>query len=340
MTPTLSRPSSYTAADLGRIALRWALYAVPSVVVPIILGLVIKDSDGGPLLSNYDQMVIGALLFIIMTLASIGHDISALARLAARESRTARIENEVDSHLVNFRTSFNMLLQRAPYQENLFALLFTDALKDMEKAIFRAASDQSLPVDKYTYKASAFTTAMIGERNRDVLRFVHHVGDTFVTTLQGQDFNRRISAMCCKGNVTVRRLCVYRDSADLLDSLISRIFEFHSRNRNHDYRVLSFDAWSTILQDFGIHEFGDMGVWGDILCYRSPEDNAANTQGLYSTDPAVIVRFSRAFDRAWDHGDVPLHSTGGPMTVYELAHGSEPPPALRDRERLVVDPSM
>lgn len=337
MRPALPSPS-HSTADLKKIALRWVLYAVPSVVVPIILGLVIKDSDGEPLLSNYDQMVIGALLFIIMILASIGQDISVLARFAARESRTARIEDEVDSHLVNFRASFNMLLQRAPYKENLFALLFTDALKEMERAIFRAASDQSLPVNEYTYKASAFTTAMIAERNRDVLRFVHHVGDTFVTTIQGQDFNRRISAMCCKGDVTVRRLCVYRDPTDLLDALTSRIFEFHSRNRNHDYRTLSFDTWCTILRDFGIHEFGDMGVWGDILCYRSPENNAANTQGLYSTDPAVISRFARAFDRAWDHGDVPLHSPGAPMTVYELGHGIEPPPALMARERLVVDP--
>lgn len=325
-----------TVIDFARTSLRWTGYAVPAVVLPLILGYSIKDSQGNPVLSNYDQMVVGALLFIVITLAAITQQFSTLARTVDYRSRTSRIEKALDGALSNIRLSYEVLLQRGEYQENLYAQIFDDAISDLEESIHKAASDHTVPVDRYTYRASQLTTDIIARRNRDVLRFVHYFGDDFLTTVQGQDFYRRISAMCCNGNVQLRRLCVYIEPDQLQDPAAKRLFEYHSRNRNHEYRVLSLDVWTSILNDAEMREHGDMGVWGDILCYRSPKHNAGNTEGTYSTDRQTITRMANAFDRAWEYADIPVKSSAGPTTVYELAAGQEPPESLREREAAVV----
>ncbi|MEU4385578.1 hypothetical protein [Promicromonospora sp. NPDC023805] len=322
--------------QVGRLAGKWVLYVVPSIVLPILLGVVIRDKDGSPVLDNFDQTVIGALLFVAITLSGMAQDISTLARAASQETRVGRIESQLDGLVANLKVSFTTLLQRNPYGDNLFAQLFTDSLSDLERAVNRAAVEQSLPVDKYTYRASEFTTNIIAARNRDVLRFVHHAGDNFLDTIQGQDYYRRISTLGCNGNVVIRRLVVYRSIDQLQDELTQRIIAFHARNRNHDCRLISEDSWSTVLTDLDIHEHGDMGVWGDVLAYHSPKLEAANNAGTYSTDPIVIVRLAKAFSRAWDFADAPKDSNDGPMTIYELATGRLPPSAISRREYEVV----
>jgi hypothetical protein len=326
----------HSLSDAGRATVRWIGYAIPSVIVPLILGYSIKDSAGVPVLDNYDQMVVGAMLFIIFTLAGITQKLTILARGADQRRRAFRIERNLDGRLNNIRDSYETLLKRREYQENLYAKLFDIAIADLENTIHRTATNHTMFVDHYTYKASQHTTDIIALRNRDILRFVHYFGDDFLSTVQGQDFYKRISGMCCNGNVQLRRLCVYTTDDQLIGPDATRLFDFHSRNKNHAARTINLATWTSMLEDADVREHGDMGVWGEILCYRSPKHNAGNAEGVYSSDAQTIAQLRDAFDRAWEFGDIASSATGGPMTVHELVTGNPPPDSIRDRELAVV----
>lgn len=319
--------------EFGRLSLRWLAFIVPSVLIPILLSYSIKDKAGNAILGPFEQLVIGAFVFVMFTLASLLQQVVVISRATSRDSRVARIEDDLDAQLQNIRYSYARLLEREEYYENFYAQYFTQVISLVERTLHRAVSEKSLEVDEYTYKASEIFTEIIARRNRDTLRLVHYTSEVeFIIDLWGQDYYRRISNLCCNGNVQVKRLIVFNHSDELKDPTTGRLLTFHQRNRGYDYRTVQRDVWDRILDDFNIREHGDMGIWGELFAYRSSSTNATHICGTYTTDSGVVGDCIRAFERAWDFAEVPAPVEGGPMTVYELATGKIPPSPTLERE--------
>lgn len=301
---------------------RLTITLLVSIIIPMFFSF--ATVNGQPLLNAFEQFMLGGLIFLASTLISLSIEMSEVLTLRRRECQFWDVQNEVDKLFANMRASFNKVLRESPPEENLFAQYFQGVLSEVSASIYMAATKKELRVDELTFGTTDLLLKIIGRRACDTLRLVHSLDarpNNFDFSTWARSYYQELTHLAATDKITIRRLFVFGDEADLQDPLALKLFAFHTSNKGYEYKVISRADWMAIVRGNKLPEaHSEFGVWGDMLVYSAIRSSHVHMEGAYYSLPQFIERYREVFDAGWRLG-TPLSLTSqvtGKVGVAEL----------------------
>lgn len=294
--------SRFSLPDKWKIVSRIGATLVFSILVPLFTGLA-SDSQGKPLLTAFEQFMLGGFVFIAITLTTAAHDITEILRIRQQEQQLWEIRQPLDAMLVNMRKAFVKILGDGPYEENLFAQYFQRVVSQISESVYQASTKRELRVDELTFGTTDLLLEIFERRGRDTLRLVHMLDarpNNFDFSTWSRSYYRELTRLAAAKKITVRRLFIYGDESDTLTPLAQKLFAFHATNDGFESKMISREDWSAIVRGHNIPEgHAEFGVWGDILVYTALRSSPVHMEGSYISLPQTITRFREVYDAGW-----------------------------------------
>ena len=313
---------------------------VVKLIIPLLLSIIIPmffsfaTIGGKPLLSAFEQFMLGGLIFLASTLISVSNEVSEMLKLRRQEHQFWDVQNDVDKLFANMRASFNKVLRESSPEENLFAQYFQGVLSEVSASIYMAATKKELRVDELTFGTTDLLLKIMERRARDTLRLVHSLDarpNNFDFSTWARSYYQELTQLAAADKISVRRLFIFGDETDLESPLAQKLFAFHTGNKGYEYRVISRADWMAIVRGNKLPEaHSEFGVWGDMLAYSAIRSSPVHMEGAYYSLPQVIERYREVFDAGWRLGTTltPTSQVSGTVGVAELFATTSKPGAL------------
>lgn len=292
-----------------------------SIIIPLATGFA-TDSSGKPLLSAFEQVMLGGLIFLAVTLTSVSYQLSEMAQIRQHDAEIWEIRSGVDAMLTNMRVAYAGILNQQPHDQNLFAQYFERSLSELSENMHRASVKQELTVDELTISATDILLRIVELRGYSVLRLVHTLDarpNNFDFSTWSKSYYQQLTKLAEKDKISIRRLFIYGRKTDLETPIAQHLFAFHANTKGYDYKVISRSDWTSIVRGHSLAEAqSEFGVWGETLAYIAHKSGPTHMEGRYITNPDWIERLGNVFDAGWRMGSTATLQIKGPVTLDEL----------------------
>ena len=270
------------------------LNAVVAVAVPLL----VADAD---VFTAAEAYLLGALLFIALTVLELTFAIDALSDSASRQ--LTRVE--LDTRLQGLARLIEANHERPPAPDDLFSYYFDRKLAELEESLKTASDRDEVLINEtlYDIRGRMLRTAFRGRRT-DIFRAVHLCDDNdfFFGSDYHDSFRQRHSLVEAGKIVAVRRLVVYNDRQELDDGAVRRLLTFHEHTPRYEARTLQADRFWAILSSFGISHGKnlDFGIQGTAYLFtRGVLAPGQRAVGRYTRAQHEIALYRGAFDECW-----------------------------------------
>jgi hypothetical protein len=293
---------------------------VIAIVIPIVTGFA-HDAKGAPILSSYEQIVLGVLVFLTTTAAMNAYEISKILGIRQSEQELWRLQNETDATLSNVRASLAAINAMLPLEKNFYAQYFHKVLITVADAAHQAAAQGELITDERIFGTTDILLQVMKQSDCPKLKLVHSMDNhpnEFDFTTWARNYYHQLGEMASSGKVSIRRLFIYSNAAELEQPLAQHLFAYH-KTINAEYRAIPRTDWTVIVDGHKpnmIHS--DFGIWGDHLAFVTHVSSARHIDGVYTTHAKNIARLGEVFEAAWRLGTTPKSTLQKTVTLDEL----------------------
>ena len=275
----MDRPNTGTRSVWSRVLLELMV----SVIIPLV---------ATPLLGPYEQVLLGAVCYILISVTRLSIQMLSLQTASHTTGRNSYARDHFGDRLRAIQESYSYILGAQRLDESFAGRYYLEQISEFADQIHYDATSQEIRASKHPYERTELLCDVIGQRSGQLVRLVFNLDSL---DFMRDSFNRgyyelQVRLAVDKG-ARIRRLFLMTDEDQVEDEFAERVFDFHSRAPGFECRVLDIRSWSKLVEDLGTPANAlDFGVWGERIVYKTIAASAQNIEGSYCFDERVTIQ--------------------------------------------------